>query len=118
MKKQVKQSLKTLPKSYRQKHRYVLFKVFSEKRLAERDVYFAFWNSLKFLVGSKGVSESGFNLKKFNSEKGFAVVKCFLPAVNVLKSTGLFVQEVNGVKASVMVEKVSGVVNKFEKALK
>ncbi len=112
--KQGKKNLKPLPKTMREKKRYILFRMDSEIPLNAKSVFFSIWEYFLEKFGVFWVAKSRFALIDFDEKNGLGIVKCshrFLAetkkAISEVKKAGKV-----SVKAEVIL--VSGTIKKIK----
>ena len=111
--KNVKTSLKPIPLSMRGKKRYVSFQLLTERKLEEKEVSQAIWQTLLQLYGEVGTARMKPWLASFSGDKG--VLRCALASVEEAKAGLLFLEKVGQTKVSPKILKVSGSVKGAKK---
>lgn len=98
--------MKILPSSLREKKRYIVFELFSEKEVIKPELIKGIWNSAYSLYGDVGTSKINLWLLTFDGKRG--VVRCarektedvraLLCAINAIGESpvGIFVLSVCG----------------------
>ena len=66
--------MKILPSSLREKKRYIVFEILSDREMVKQDLIRAIWNSAYSLYGDVGTSKIGLWLLNFDGKRG--VVRC------------------------------------------
>lgn len=69
----------------RQKSRYLAVLIESEEIIDERDFSEAIWRSLLRLFGIYGASKSKMQVIEYDGSKGYAVVRCLLSALRMVR---------------------------------
>ena len=107
-----KKSLNPIPLSLRDKKRYLVFELDSEKSLGEKDVSFAVKKLFLKLFGELGISKMNYQFILFSSKSKKGILKCRHTAVEDLKAGILLLKEVNGASIVPKTLKTSGTVKK------
>jgi ribonuclease P/MRP protein subunit POP5 len=108
----MKEKLKILLPSLREKERYVKFKVVSEEPIQYADLEAAIWNIFLDFFGELGVSELSLWLIKnlWNGENQTAVIKCNNMSVQkVIAGLGL-ISRLGDSRIMIKILKVSGTI--------
>ena len=107
-----KKSVNPIPLSLRDKKRYLVFELISEKNLRESEVSFELKNHLMKLFGSLGLSKMNYQFILFNEKSSKGILKCRHTALGDLKAGILLLKEVNGINVIPKTIKTSGTVKK------
>ena len=103
-----KKYLKTEPLSMRGKKRYVLFQIFSEKKLPQPAVNEEFESLFLGLFGEKGFADQRYKLIEFDPASGNGVLRSSLECAEQSKAGLLFLQKIQGFPAFCRILAVSG----------
>ena len=103
----------------REKKRYVLYQIISEKKLSEQgvtreDVFNTIQKTALEFLGEQGLSEASIiNLpEKYKKNKQVGVLRVNNKYVNQVKTVLGLVKEIKNIKTSIHVRKVSGILKK------
>jgi RNase P/RNase MRP subunit POP5 len=107
----VKKKKKTIPSSQREKKRYLLFEIVSEK-ISEKDFYFGFWIELLSFFGSKGLAEINPRLVLYKENK--VVLKCKRGKENELIAGLAFIKKIRNKKVIIVPMQISGSIKKIK----
>lgn len=115
--KNVKKSMKPIPKSMRGKKRYILFEIISEKKFAESEVKDALWKTILQLFGEVGAAKQKFWFVKWSGAKNRGIVRCALEHTDEVKIGLLFLKEINRTKVIPKTLLTSGGITKLKEKL-
>ena len=107
-----KKSMNPIPLSLRDKKRYLVFELISDKQLYSKEVSFAVKNLLLKLFGELGLSKMNYQFIVFDEKSMKGILKCRHIAVDDLKAGILLLKEINSVKVIPKTLKTSGTVKK------
>jgi ribonuclease P/MRP protein subunit POP5 len=103
-----------LPPSLRERRRYLLFEVMSERELDKRELLKDIWDSLYSLYGDVGASESKLWLIDYrvrgNTNRGVGILRCAHDRVDKVRASLACIHSVNGARAGIRVIKTSGTI--------
>ncbi len=106
------QNMGSLP-SLREKKRYILLSVKSEKKLKRKDLVRSIWNCGISMVGDVGIAETGLWVMDFNGD--YLLVRCNHTSVEEIKGILASLTNVSGDKIRLDILGVSGTINKLKK---
>jgi RNase P/RNase MRP subunit POP5 len=107
----VKKKKKTIPASQREKKRYLLFEIVSEK-ISEKDFYFGFWIELLSFFGSKGLAEINPRLVLYKENK--VILKCKRGKEIELIAGLAFIKKIRNKKVIIVPMLTSGSIKKIK----
>lgn len=106
-----KKKKKIIPSSLREKKRYVLVEIVSEK-ISEKDFYFGFWIELLSFFGSKGLAEINPRLVLFKDNK--LILKCKRGKESELIAGLAFIKKIRNKKVILAPIVTSGSIKKIK----
>ncbi|MFB6192771.1 MAG: Rpp14/Pop5 family protein [Candidatus Nanohaloarchaea archaeon] len=108
--------MKQLPPTLRQDQRYLKFQIHSENSVDFSDTVEVIWGSVLGYLGEKDASKANIWIIKnlFDEKKKSGVIRVRSDMVTDLRAALLFIDSINGQKAFISVEKVSGTVKSLE----
>lgn len=106
-----------LKPSLRDRNRYLVFSVLSEKTADRKSVVDGIWSSLLRLHGEVGASKTGIWMMDWDDGTKTGIVKVNRGGVETLRSSMSLIKEINGGKAAVNVFHVSGTLKKAREAM-
>lgn len=115
--KNVKRSMKPIPKSMRGKKRYVLFELVSDERFDEEEVKKALWKTILQLFGELGAAKQKFWFVKWSKPKQRGIVRCALEHTDEVKTGLLFLKEISGKSVVPRTLLTSGNIKKLKEKL-
>ena len=92
----------------RVKQRYLALQLECESLPTEREFVDAVWAAVTRLYGEVGASQTGLSLIEINVERGVAVIRVSLAALNMVRASLAAITSIAGKEASVEVTSVSG----------
>ncbi|MBN2095252.1 MAG: ribonuclease P [Candidatus Aenigmarchaeota archaeon] len=108
---------KTLPSSYREKRRYLTFKIISDEEIRPEDLAKALWRAVAGNMGVFGLAKTNFHFFRDlyeQSEKKF-VVRCMPKDVEAVRLSMALITEINEKPASIVSVGVSGTMRSSKK---
>jgi len=111
----MKEKLKTLLPTLREKHRYIKFQVISEEPIVYADLEQAVWNTMLDFFGEDGVSKQSLWLIKntYNSRKQIGIIRCNNKSVpEVVAGLGL-ISRLGDVRVIFKILKISGTIKRL-----
>jgi ribonuclease P/MRP protein subunit POP5 len=103
-----------LPPSLRERRRYLLFEVTSERELDKRELLKEIWDSIYSLYGDVGASESKLWLIAYhvreNTNRSVGILRCAHDRVDEVRASLACIHSVNGARAGIRVIKTSGTI--------
>lgn len=108
--------MKMLP-SLKERNRYLVFSILSDKNFKEEDVKKVVWNNCLGFLGELGCGEAGlwFLSDKWNEKKQKGILKVNNKYVEKVRMALSLVNEIEKNKVSINTVGVSGTLNKAEK---
>ncbi len=106
-----KKKKKTIPSSQREKKRYILIEIVSEK-ISEKDFYFGFWIELLSFFGSKGLAEINPRLVLYKDNK--TILKCKRGKEKELVAGLAFIKKIRNKKIILAPLMTSGSIKKIK----
>ncbi|MBW3015747.1 hypothetical protein KY330_04960 [Candidatus Woesearchaeota archaeon] len=115
-----KTKLKTLLPSLKEKKRYLVFEIKSEKKFDFKDVASAVLGSFKGLVGDMGMAKASVWLlpDKWDKKMQRGIIRLNHKHVNELKAALTLIKEIKGQSVIAQSVSVSGILNKAENYLR
>lgn len=109
--------LKTLPSSYREKKRYVTFKIISEREFDAKDLVKALWKNLVSNMGLIDVAKTNFHFftELYDPKDKKFVVRCMPADVERLRLSFALLTDVDGIPISIVSIGVSGTMRASKK---
>lgn len=108
--------IKSLLPSFKEKQRYLTFKVISDTKLTKMDTYNAIEKATKDLVGNLGLANIGF-LKLNHWENNQGIIRVNSTGADTLKASLATIDNINNHKAIIKSIKLSGLLNKAKGGL-
>jgi ribonuclease P/MRP protein subunit POP5 len=105
-------SLNPLPPSKREKNRYLVYEVNSEKPVKGEDIGRAIWKTALDFLGELGVSRSSLRVVDFDEKKQKGIIKVNHTSVEEARMTLALVKEINKQKVALKTVGVSGILKK------
>jgi ribonuclease P/MRP protein subunit POP5 len=106
--------LMLLPPSLRERRRYLVFEVMSERELSKKELLREIREAMFSLYGDVGVSESGIRLIGYQNEKGtnrgVGIVRCAHTKVEGVRAAVASIHSVNGARLGIRVIGISGTI--------
>jgi len=90
------------------RRRYLALELDAEQTLHERDVADAIWGAVLQLFGEYGASRASLSLIEHNPQRGYAIVRCSLEALEMVRASIASITEIDGKPAALHVLMVSG----------
>ena len=97
-----------LPKSMRDKKRYIEFRAIHDSPISEEDMRRALWGGLLELIGELGAARSLAWLMEWDEERNIGVIRCAIPSVDEVIISLKMVRELNNAPVCFVAEGVSG----------
>ncbi|MBD3229634.1 MAG: ribonuclease P [Candidatus Lokiarchaeota archaeon] len=69
-----------------EKHRYIVFKVHSKKKISKRDFIRRIWKSIDDLFGCKGAADTGLWVVCFEENEKKGIIRCNLKSLKPVKA--------------------------------
>ncbi|MFH1895392.1 MAG: Rpp14/Pop5 family protein [archaeon] len=107
-----KKSVNPIPLSLRDRKRYLVFQLISDKSFQEKSIAVALKNHLIKLFGELGLGKMNYQFILFNEKTAKGIIKCRHTATEDLKAGILLLKEVNGIKVIPRTLRLSGTVKK------
>jgi ribonuclease P/MRP protein subunit POP5 len=104
--------LNPLPPSKREKNRYLVYGLSSEKPLNGEEMGKAIWKSALGFLGELGVAKSGLRIVDFDEAKQKGIIKVNRDSVEEGRVVLSLVKEVSGSKTALETIGVSGILKK------
>jgi ribonuclease P/MRP protein subunit POP5 len=105
-----------LPPSLRERKRYLLFEVMSERELDKRELLKEIWDSMYSLYGDVGASESKLWLIDYhvrdgtNRNRSVGILRCAHDRVDAVRASLACIHTVNDARVGIRVIKTSGTI--------
>jgi ribonuclease P/MRP protein subunit POP5 len=99
----------------REKRRYILFEVVSERKFTKEKVEKALYSSLLNLFGEYGFSLVNPKLIDFDEEKQYGAIKCAREEVQKMRASLALVSKIDETPVAIHVKGVSGTLKKLGK---
>ncbi|OYT43756.1 MAG: ribonuclease P protein component 2 [Candidatus Aenigmarchaeota archaeon ex4484_56] len=89
--------IKTLPSSYREKKRYIIFKIISDEPVSFEELVKAVWRSSINLLGILGVAKTNLRVfpELYDAKKKIFVVRCLPKDVELIRLSVALITEIN-----------------------
>ncbi|MCD6216190.1 MAG: ribonuclease P protein component 2 [Candidatus Aenigmarchaeota archaeon] len=113
----MKSQPKILPPSLRQKKRYIIFKVLSEKPVEYMELVQSIWRSLLNFLGELKTSELNIWIIKnlFDQKTQRGLIRCSHKEVEYIRSALALVEEAGETRVLIKVEGVTGTIKSAKK---
>ncbi|MBD3261667.1 MAG: ribonuclease P [Candidatus Altiarchaeales archaeon] len=108
---------KLLPKTLRERNRYIAFEVVSNQRPSRRDLVSSLWYYHLRLWGEYGASRSSLWLMDWDKEKARGIIKVNHKSVDDVRATLALTSKIDRDDALIHVLKVSGTLKKARQAI-
>jgi len=107
--------MKMLP-SLKERNRYLVFEVLSEKKVNEEEIKKSVWNNCLQFLGELGTGEAGlwFLNDKWNKEKQKGILKVNNKHIEKVRTALNLIREINKNKVNINTVGVSGTLKKAE----
>ena len=115
---QKKKSLNPIPLSLRDRKRYIVFEVLSEKKFSEQEAMQAMNKTFLQLFGEIGLSKMNYSNVLFDSKNNKGIVKTNNDSLAEARSGILFLKSVAGIEVIPKILYVSGTINKAKSKMK
>jgi len=102
----------------RAKRRYIALQVESSRALTPKELIDAVWGAVTKLYGEHGASLTSLALIDYNAEKGTAVIRAALAAVDVVRTSLASITSLVGAEAAVHVVAISGTLKSLNEKIK
>jgi ribonuclease P/MRP protein subunit POP5 len=99
---------KLVKPSLRERNRYVVVDIMSERQLERKPVVDAIWGALLRLFGEFGAAKTSLWVMDWEPQKRRGIVKVNHESVDMLRAAAATVKEIDGKKAIISVTRVSG----------
>lgn len=101
-----------LPPSLRERRRYLVFEVISEREIDKRELLSEIWGSMYSLYGDVGASESKLWLIRYNNKKdsGAGILRCAHDKVEEVRAALASIHSVNKARVNIRVTGISGTI--------
>ncbi len=99
----------------RVKRRYLALQVVVEQSVGKREITDALWMALLQLYGEYGASQAGLRLIEFASKQGYAIIRCWKEAVEMVRASVASITEIETKPATIHVLRVSGTLKALRK---
>jgi len=111
--------MKPYPSSMREKRRYVVFEVVSDKGKFTREaVMKALWDTVINTIGTVGAAQAAFWLFTFDSASQKGILRCTNTSLPVIRGSLTLLQKIEGNAAFIHVKSVTGTIKKAEALMK
>ncbi len=107
-----KKKLNPIPLSLRDRKRYVVFEILSEKTFSSKDISKALKEVFLQLFGEIGLAKMNYSFIEFNEKTQKGIVRCKHTALEETKTGILFLKEINGIKITPKTLTTSGTLKK------
>lgn len=109
--------MKPLSPTLKERKRYIVYEVKSEKKLSFNEAREAIDNALKTLIGTLGVAKAGvIHLKKYwSNEKMRGILRVNHNFIDEVKASFIFINKVESKKTNIRSIYTTGVINKAKK---
>jgi len=104
-----------LPKSLRDKKRYIKFHIDSDSRFSREEVRRAFWDMMLSFLGEKGSSKVNFKVSDWQEEGNIGIVRCSIDSVDDMIVCMKFIRDIQGNATNMLVKGISGTLKSLEK---
>jgi ribonuclease P/MRP protein subunit POP5 len=103
---------KTLPSSYREKKRYLIFEVISEQKIEFEELIKSIFNHTINLIGILGVARTNFRFLQdlYDEKKQIFVLRCVPRDVELIRLSMALITEINEKKVCVRSLGVTGTI--------
>ncbi len=101
----------------KERYRYLFLEFETEKFPGRSEFMGVVWGSILQLFGEYGASKTALSLIEFNSEKGYAILKCSHKALDMVRASLASITEIGGRKAEIHVIRVSGTIKSLKRKL-
>ncbi|MCD6274566.1 MAG: ribonuclease P protein component 2 [Candidatus Aenigmarchaeota archaeon] len=93
----MKDKIKTLPSSYREKKRYVVFEIISDQKIEFEELIKSVFNYTINLIGILGVAKTNFRFMSdlYNEKKQIFVLRCLPKDVELIRLSMALITEIN-----------------------
>lgn len=92
----------------RVKRRYLLLHVVGDQPISEGALMDTLWKALFQLFGEYGASQARLVLIDYNSQEGYAIVRCLNKALEMVRASITSVTEMDDKPAAIHVSRISG----------
>jgi ribonuclease P/MRP protein subunit POP5 len=99
----------------RVKRRYLALQVVGEQPVSKRELMDTLWTALLQLYGEYGASQAGLKLIEFTSRNGYAIIRCWKDAVEMVRASIASITEIEAKPATIHVLRVSGTLKALRK---
>jgi len=99
----------------RMKRRYLALHIVGEQSINKSELMDTLWTALLQLYGEYGASQAGLKLIEFTSRNGYAIVRCWKDAVEVVRASIASITEIEAKPATIHVLRVSGTLKALRK---
>jgi len=104
--------MKPFPPTLREKRRYIVFELISEKSLGKKEVKEGIWKNILENIGIIGAAETGFLFIDFDEKTQKGILRCKNIDLNKIKASLCMLSEINLNKACVHIKAVTGSIKK------
>jgi RNase P/RNase MRP subunit POP5 len=101
--------------TWRMKRRYLLLHVVGDQSISEGDLMDTLWKALFQLFGEYGASQARLTLIEYNSQEGWAIVRCLNEALEMVRASITSITEIDDKPAAIHVSRVSGTLKALRK---
>lgn len=94
-----------------EKHRYIVFKIHSKKRISSRDFIRKIWKSIDDLFGCKGSANTGLWVVDFDDKENKGIIRCDLKSLKTVKVALIMITDIaKNIPMMVQILGVSGTI--------
>lgn len=113
----MRDKLKTLPSSYREKKRYLTFKVISDSQVELKELSMALWKSVIYHMGLVGAAKTNFHVftELYDPADKKFVIRCLPADVEMVRLSLALITEIEGKPACMASIGVSGTMRASKK---
>ncbi|MEW6294928.1 MAG: Rpp14/Pop5 family protein [Candidatus Diapherotrites archaeon] len=116
--KPLKKSLNAIPLSLRDRKRYIVFELISDKKLSGKELNFSLNKLFLQLYGEIGFSKMNLSLIKFNEENGKGILRCRHSFLEEAKAGIMFLSnKANEIKLIPRIVRVTGTARKAKELI-
>ena len=103
-----------MPKSMRDKRRYIKFSLDGDIDLSEEELRRALWDSALKFLGVKGASGTHLWISLWDREEKTGIVRCSIGSVDDIIVSMKMITEIHGERVNFLVSDVSGTIKSLE----
>ena len=105
---------KPLIPTLKEKNRYLVYRVISEKKFKYEEIKKSLYNAIKNFIGEYGIAKAGVNImpETFIDDKQTGIIKTNQKNIDLIKSAIMLIKEIDGKKAKIETIYTSGTIKK------